>query len=217
MIRAAMSTAIRRGLRRSGRSRNNTPKLVVFLRRCFVLLIGFAICISANADVRDNVYSFGLATENIYLVNGTNGTVSSVFTGYPTGGGAATAAAAQRASDGVIFYIANFGNTNQPVFTWNPATPATAPVQIGTTGAGIPYIPRAAFSQSGVLYAVDTNTANLYTISQTTGAATVVGALSGVPTNLGGDIGFLLACDKLAETFSSHAAPPRYDTSGSRG
>jgi uncharacterized repeat protein (TIGR01451 family) len=189
MIRAAKSRAIRRMFRRSGHGRNSLPKSVVFLRRGLVLAVLLAVCISANADVRDNVYSFGLATENIYLINNTNGTVSTVFTGYPSGG-AASAAAAQRASDGVIFYIANFGNANQPVFTWNPATPATAPVQIGTTGAGIPYIPRAAFSQNGVLYAVDTNSTNLYTINQATGAATSVGALSGVPTNLGGDIGF---------------------------
>src|ERR1041385_8715415 len=156
---------------------------------CLVLVL-FGLVKSLTADVRDNVYSFGLATQNICQVNYPNGTVTSLFANYPTAGGAATAAAGQRPSDGVIFYIANYGNANQPVFTWNPATPATAPVQIGSTGAGVAYLPRAAFSASGVLYAMDTNSTNLYTINQATGAATSVGAITGVPTNLGGDIGF---------------------------
>src|SRR5258708_6915991 len=160
------------------------------LARCLLsLLLLFCFSLTAMADVRDQVYSFGLATQNIYQVVYPNGTVNAVFTNYP-GGGAASAAGAQRASDGVIFYIGNFGNANQPVFTWNPATPATAPVQIGTTGTGIPYIPRLAFSANGVLYAMDTNSTNLYTIDQATGAATSVGAVTGIPTNLGGDIGF---------------------------
>ena len=136
------------------------------------------------ADVRDQVYSVGLATKNLYLVNA-NGTVTSEFANYS---GTASAAAAQRASDGMIFFITQVADG--AVYTWNPNTPATAPVQIGTTGASVPYIPRLAFSASGVLYGVDTNTADLYTINQSTGVATVVGALSGVPTNLGGDIGF---------------------------
>ncbi|MBZ5523328.1 MAG: right-handed parallel beta-helix repeat-containing protein [Acidobacteriia bacterium] len=152
-----------------------------------VVLISLVLAIAASyaaADNRDQVFAVGVATRNIYLVNA-DGTVTSQFANYS---GTASAAVAQRASDGVIFFITQVANG--AVSTWNPATPATAPVQIGTTGAAVPYIPRLAFSASGVLYGVDTNTANLYTINQTTGAATVVGALSGVPTNLGGDIGF---------------------------
>ncbi len=186
MIRAAKSTAIRRVFRRSGRGRSSRPKLVVLGRRSLVLLALLAVCIGANADVRDNIYSFGLATTNIYQVNPANGTVTNLFTNYA--GGSTTAGAAQRASDGMIFFVTQVANGQ--VYRWNPSTPATAPVLLGTTGAAIPYIPRMAFNVSGVLYAVDTNTADLYTIDQTTGAATVVGALSGVPANLGGDIGF---------------------------
>src|SRR5262249_41247613 len=134
--------------------------------------------------VRDQVYAVGIGTRNIYLVNA-NGTVTSQFSNYSA---TASAAAAQRASDGVIFLITQVANGT--VYSWNPATPATAPVQLGTTGAAVPYIPRLAFSATGILYGVDTDTTNIYTINQSTGAATVVGALSGVPTNLGGDIGF---------------------------
>ncbi|HEY6351308.1 MAG TPA: SdrD B-like domain-containing protein [Candidatus Angelobacter sp.] len=153
-------------------------------KHALLVLLLILLSTLAFAGNQDNVYSVGLATRNIYLVNA-NGSVTSLFTNYS---GTASAASAQRASDGVIFFITQVADG--AVFTWNPATPATAPVQIGTTGAAIPYIPRLAFSSSGVLYAVDTNTSNLYTINQATGAATSVGALSGVPTNLGGDIGF---------------------------
>ena len=156
-----------------------------FARGCAAFLLLLAGVVAARAaDVRDQVYAVGVGTRNIYLVNA-NGTVTSQFSNYSA---TASAAAAQRASDGVIFFITQVANGT--VFTWNPATPATAPVQLGTTGASVPYIPRLAFSASGVLYGVDTNTADLFTINQSTGAATVVGALSGVPTNLGGDIGF---------------------------
>ncbi|HWZ45994.1 MAG TPA: right-handed parallel beta-helix repeat-containing protein [Candidatus Saccharimonadales bacterium] len=149
-------------------------------------LVALIVALAANAvaDNRDQVFSVGLATRNLYLVNA-DGTVTSQFANYS---GTASAAVAQRASDGVIYFITDVPNGT--VFTWDPATPATAPVQLGTTGAAIPYFPRLAFSPGGVLYAVDTNTANIYTLNQATGAATAVGALSGVPTNLGGDIGF---------------------------
>src|SRR5579871_1473612 len=151
---------------------------------CFMVLATLLLGSTASADVRDQVYAVGIGTRNIYLVN-SDGSVTSQFSNYSA---TASAAVAQRASDGVIFIITQVANGQ--VYSWNPSTPATAPVLLGTTGSSVPYIPRLAFSASGVLYAVDTNTANLYTINQSTGAATVVGALSGVPTNLGGDIAF---------------------------
>src|SRR5215467_5576874 len=151
MVRTA---TIRHGIKRFPLG-SGAPWCVRLMRACLLVVAVAAFGLRAYAQsnqstsVREQVYSVGLAVTNIYQVNSTNGTVSTVFTNYP-GGGAASAAAAQRASDGLIFYIGNFGNTNQPVFTWNPATPATAPVQIGTTGAGIPYIPRLAFTVGGV-------------------------------------------------------------------
>ncbi len=161
-----------------------TPDCTFIFRLLLTTLFIFLFAIPALAGTQDNVYSVGIGTRNIYLVN-SNGTVTSLFSNYSA---TASAAIAVRASDGMVFFITQVANG--AVFTWNPATPATAPVQIGTTGSSIPYIPRLAFSASGVLYGVDTNTADLYTINQSTGAATVVGALSGVPTNLGGDISF---------------------------
>src|SRR5947209_15476441 len=135
--------------------------------RWLLVILSIAIfTTTAIAGTQDNVYSVGLATRNIYLVNA-NGTVTNLFTNYT---GTSSAAMAVRASDGVVFFITQVANG--PVFTWNPATPATAPVQIGTTGAAVAYIPRLAFSAAGVLYAVDTDTTNIYTSNQATAAAT---------------------------------------------
>jgi hypothetical protein len=151
------------------------------------LVLLLALCwlpSAAFAGVTDNVYAVGAGTRNIYVVNA-NGTTTSVFTTYAA---TASAAAAQRPSDGVIFFITQVANG--AVFTWNPATPANAPVQIGATGAAISVIPRLAFSSAGVLYAIDSTTQNLYTINQSTGAATVTAVLSGVPANTTGDMAF---------------------------
>src|SRR5205807_2346130 len=166
------------------RARSSTQLGFSALRSILLTLFIAIFTASAIAGTQDNVYSVGLAARDIYLVNA-NGTVTNLFTNYTA---TSSAAMAVRASDGMVFFITQVANGS--VFTWNPATPATAPVNIGTTGAAIPYIPRLAFSASGVLYGVDTNTTNLYSLNQATGVATSVGALSGVPTNLGGDIGF---------------------------
>lgn len=149
------------------------------------LFLALALCcLTARAGTTDKVYAIGTGTRNIYTINA-DGTSTIVFTTY---GATASSAAAQRASDGMIFFITQA--VNGAVFTWNPATPAIAPVQIGTVGAGISVIPRLAFSSSGVLYAIDSTTQNLYTINTTNGAATVAAVLTGVPTGTTGDIAF---------------------------
>jgi uncharacterized repeat protein (TIGR01451 family) len=138
----------------------------------------------AFAGVQDQVYTIGAGTRNIYLVNA-NGSVTSQRANYAA---VVSAAMAQRPSDGLIFFTTDV--TNGAVFTWNPATPATAPVQIGTVGSGIGAMPRLAFSAAGVLYGMDAATQNLYTLNQTNGTATVAATLSGVPVGAGGDIVF---------------------------
>src|SRR5215470_823692 len=135
-MQKARSKAIRSTCRRAGRRSVSA----------FVCLLAFLLSAGrAFAGVQDNVYSVGIATRNIYQVNA-NGTVTSVFTNYS---GTASAALAQRPSDGVLFIITQVANGQ--VYTWNPATPAVAPALLGTTGAAVPYIPRLAFSASGVL------------------------------------------------------------------
>lgn len=185
MTRMTSSPARHGSLRFFSQCRSTARQYFRSLTCCCLLLLALvAVAVHANADVRDQVYGIGFGTPNLYLVNA-DGSVTTQFTGYTT---PVSAAMAQRASDGLVFYVLS-NTSNAPVFTWNPAIPATAPVQIGTTGVAH-YLPRLAFSAAGVLYAIDTDTGNLYTINQATGAGTAVAALSGVPTALGGDIGF---------------------------
>lgn len=150
---------------------------------CLLLAVVFP-AVMLFAGTGDVVYVIGTGTRNIYQLSA-NGTTTSLFTTYAA---TQSSAMAQRPSDGMIFFITQA--TNGAVFTWNPATPATAPVQIGTVGATISAIPRLAFSAGGVLYAIDSTTQNLYTINQTNGAATVAAVLSGVPANTTGDMAF---------------------------
>lgn len=129
---------------------------------------------------------YGPTITGIFGINPVTGTASKVY----TFGTSLTsiAAIAQRQSDGVIFFIdGNTGNNN--VYRWDPSTPATAPVLLGTTGSGVPYLPRLGFNpNTGVLYAMDTNAnPTIWTINQSTGAATSTGmTVSGLPSG-GGD------------------------------
>jgi uncharacterized repeat protein (TIGR01451 family) len=134
------------------------------------------------ADIRDQVYSVGVGNRNIYLVNTANGTVTSQFNNYSA---TSSIAMAQRPSDGMVFFALNASNGQ--VFRWNPATASTAPVSLGTTGISSA-LTGMAFSAAGVLYAIDTGSV-LYTVNQTSGAATAVGGLTGV-TGTPGDIAF---------------------------
>ena len=130
---------------------------------------------------------YGSNTTGIYRINSSTGAGTLLYSG-GVFGGEYVAALAQRPSDGMIFFI--YGSSgNDDVYRWDPATPTTAPVLLGSTGAAVDYLPRLAFDMSGNLYGVDQGTDHLYLISQTTGAATAVGAaLTGGPTgNTGGD------------------------------
>ncbi len=128
---------------------------------------------------------YGPTINAIWGINPVSGSAGKVY----TFGTAMTsiAAIAQRQSDGMIFFIdGNTGNNN--VYRWDPSTPAAAPVLLGTTGTGVPYLPRLAFDKtSGVLYAMDTNAnPTIWTINLTTGAATSTGTTLSLPSG-GGD------------------------------
>src|SRR5438445_1862361 len=104
-------------IREQRRSAHGGVRPSVSLARCLLSFLAlFSFSITAMADVRDNVYSFGLATRNIYQVSAT-GTVASVFTTYAA---TATAGGAQRASDGMIFFVTQVANGQ--VYRWNPST-----------------------------------------------------------------------------------------------
>ena len=144
----------------------------------------------------------------IYRINTANGATSQVYSGTPFDGTTVVAALAQRPSDGQVFFmLTNVGN--QPVYRWNPATPTVAPVLLGNTGAGVPYILRLTSRLSNN---VNTVGDALYTINQTTGAATQIATISGWPEGTAGsgtssgDIAFEPGTGRLlGATFSSTA------------
>jgi hypothetical protein len=143
-----------------------------------------------------------LATTTLYSVNGTGlyqldtatSVSTAVYTGapFPLTGGNIPEALAQCRS-GFLYFITGAGNGT--VYRYNPATPATAPVALGATGAGIPAMNRAACRPTtDVLYAMGSNPVNLYTINLTTGAATTIGlslpSIFSRPQSSNGDIAF---------------------------
>lgn len=129
---------------------------------------------------------YGPTITGIWGINPVTGTATKIYTFATTM--TSIAAIAQRQSDGMIFFID--GNSgNDTLYRWDPSTPSTAPVKIGTTGTGIPYMPRLSFDPaSGVLYGMDTNAnPTIWTVDQNTGAATSTGkTVSGLPSG-GGD------------------------------
>ena len=139
----------------------------------------------ARAGFTDIVYAPGFSTNNLIKIDQTTGVGTTLYTNYA---GGASAAMAQRASDGLIFFIAGTAG-NDSVYSWNPASPATAPVLLGRTGAGVPYCPRMFCAPDGTLYAVSTDGTKIYTISTTNGAATLHATLTN-PVSGGGDIGY---------------------------
>jgi uncharacterized repeat protein (TIGR01451 family) len=136
-------------------------------------------------------WAYGSNVTGIYRINTATGAASLVYSGAPfTSGPAGVAALAQRPSDGMLFFIV--GNVgNDTTYRWDPATPATAAVRLGNTGAAVGYMPRLGFDlSSGTLYGINVTTTQIYTVSQTTGAATATGAaLTGGPAGqTGGDL-----------------------------
>jgi uncharacterized repeat protein (TIGR01451 family) len=168
-------------------------------RSLLIVLVVLLLCGVASAQtdiyhIRGNTTS---TSDNIWSVDSTSAAQTVVFTNYP-GGNAATLA--QRASDGMLFYVINpSSDENGPVYRFNPATPSIAPVLLGNigpstngndVGAGF----RMAFLGNTLYYmpgggGSDNNT--LYTVNQTTGRATPVANISG--TGSGGDMAFSAA------------------------
>ena len=151
------------------------------------LLVMLALAMSARADIFDILYGTGYPPSalNLRRLDQDTAVGTNVYVGYPNND---SAAIAQRPSDGMIFYIAGTSG-NDRVYRWNPATPATAPVFLGTTGASVAYMPRLAFSQNGILYGVNTSGSTLYTLNQGSGVATSVATFTS-PVSGGGDLAF---------------------------
>ncbi len=180
-----MSVCLHNTPHHSGLSLPCRRSLKVLLRGCFALLLS-AFSVYAQAATLGYITN----ATGIYQVNLQTAATTLLYSSAPFDGSTTVAGEGVRPSDGMLFFTFN-NITNQQVYRWDPATPATAPVLLGNTGAAVPYIHRLAFHPTnGNLYGSDINGTSLWTINQTTGAATAAVALSGIPANTSGDIAF---------------------------
>jgi uncharacterized repeat protein (TIGR01451 family) len=155
-----------------------------------VFLLALACGLLAPSPVLAAMWGYMTNPNGIYRVNTATGAATLQYGGAPFNGATIVAGAGQRPSDGMVFFTYN-NTANQPVYRWDPATPAVAPVLLGNTGGGVPYLHRLAFHPtSGVLYAFDINGTRIWSINQATGAATAVANIGNIPANLSGDIAF---------------------------
>ena len=151
----------------------------------------FATLLLVAIPAQAAMYGYITNPAGIHRVNSQTAARVTLYTGAPFDGATAVAGAAIRPSDGMLFFL--FNNTaNQPLYRWDPATPATAPVLVGTTGAAVPYIHRLSFHPTnGNLYGNELSPATrLWTLNQTSGAATAAATISGIPDNTSGDLAF---------------------------
>ncbi|HZF24986.1 MAG TPA: hypothetical protein VEZ88_01905 [Steroidobacteraceae bacterium] len=142
------------------------------------------VCLTPIAHGASFIYEIRGDTggaNNIWRIDPVAVSVSVAYTGYP-GGNAATLA---QCPNGFIYYTINVANGG--VYRWNPATPATAPVLLGTLGGAIPGSFRFACSTTGTLYYMP-DSGVLYTINTITGAATAGPVVTGMGS--GGDMAF---------------------------
>lgn len=156
------------------------------LRRLLPAMVLMLVAAPAGAGM------FGYATneDGIHRINTQTGATTQVYSGTPFNGSTFAAGAAMRPSDGMLFFVFN-NNNNQNVYRWNPATPATAPVLLGSTGNSVPYIHRLAFNPgNGNLYGIDVSGATLWLINQGNGSASSAATISGIPNNTSGDMAF---------------------------
>lgn len=132
---------------------------------------------------------YGVSGTDIRVLNLTNGSSTSAGTlAFPT------FAIARQAETGLIYYVENVGGVNGGrVAFWNPETNTNTVLTSpngGRTGINTVFL-KLAQSVTGLLYALNVNDTNLYTINQNTGAATLIGAISGAGFRAGsGDIAF---------------------------
>jgi hypothetical protein len=159
--------------------------------RAGLILAGLAGGLMAPSTTLAAMWGYMTNPNGIYRINTSTGAATLQNGAAPFNGATLVAGVAQRPSDGMVFFTYNNIN-NQPVYRWDPATPAVAPVLLGTTGGAVPYLHRLAFHPtSGVLYAFAINGTSIYSINQATGAGTLVTAgITGIAANVSGDIAF---------------------------
>jgi uncharacterized repeat protein (TIGR01451 family) len=156
--------------------------------------LGLALCAALlllAGPARAAMYGYATNAGGIHQINTQTAARTTLYALAPFDGTTFVAGAALRPSDGMLFFLFN-NTTNQALYRWDPATPAVAPVQLGTTGTTVPYIHRLAFHPTnGNLYGNEASPATrLWTLNQTSGVATAAATISGLPDNTSGDLAF---------------------------
>jgi len=146
------------------------------------------------------MWGWSVNATGIYRINTADASVTLAYSGAPFDNTIpnASAAMAQRASDGQIFFLQTTGVANQATYRWNPATPTVPPVFLGRTGTAVPYLLRMAqHLTNGALYAVNQAGTEVYIIDQNTGVATLQATNTGWPGTTSGDIAFEPGTNRL--------------------
>ncbi len=172
-----------------GKMANRYMRLLT--KKFFNSLVAACLMLLGVSAVRGEAF-FGVTNNGIFKVDvgsgtfggGTYATVVAFSTPITSGVTLAT-----RPSDGVLFYLDSQA-VNPNLWRFDPGTPATPPVLVGTTGIGVTGVLRLAFDAGGTLYAMDSASTILYTLSPATGAVITQTPTSGsgLPTPGGGDI-----------------------------
>lgn len=167
------------------------------MKKLLVKLLAATLLLCCANGAYAAMYGYLTNPTGIYRINTGTGATTLIYGGTPFNGTTVVPAAAQRSSDGQIFFI--FGNAgNDSVYRYDPANAATAPVLLGTTGAGVNYILRLTQHPiTGEIWAMNDVGTTLYVLSQTTGAATVRATLTGWPGLTSGDIAFEFGTNRL--------------------
>jgi mucin-19 len=163
---------------------NITRKIwqIVSLLSTVALLCGVQ---SARAEVFYGITS-GVGA-GIYSVDSVTGGPATLVTSITNNG----ATLATRPSDGMLFWL-DTQAANPNLWRWDPSTPATAPVLVGTSGATIVGVIRLGFDAANTLFALNSGVgSSVWTLNQNTGAILTVtpatGYLAGTLPG-GGDI-----------------------------
>jgi uncharacterized repeat protein (TIGR01451 family) len=127
------------------------------------------------------------AGAGIYSADSVTGGPATLVTSITNNG----ATLATRPSDGMLFWLDTQG-ANPNLWRWDPSSPTTAPVLVGTSGATINGVIRLGFNANNTLFAINSGVgSSVWTLNQNTGAIlTVMPATGYLAGNLpgGGDI-----------------------------
>lgn len=181
----------------------------IFVTAGLALVLLLAVHFAQAAAV---IYGINNNASAIIRIDANTSASTVVYTGTPFPLGTRSAAMAQ-CGNGLLYFVQ--GGANGRVYSFNPFTPAVAPILLGNTGAGIPDMIRLSCQPgTNVLYGMGTSPATIYTINRTTGVATAIAlTLPGItpPASGSGDIAFNPAgvLFYVGETTNGNAATER--------